>query len=333
MSLARAIYEGEEFALEDVADRVFTCTSCGNCERVCPIGLSPQQVNLSLRELLVDNNAVPRELMSRRSALLSGTDTTSYYAADSTGKDTVAVPIEETLDLVDVLFLPGCDAACDIPSEARDCLQIIQSINPATTVLGSRDKCCGAALLELGFKGDGKSSQRALGDEINVFPRLTTIIHMTPKCQQQLADDARVVSFPGWLLALVENDEVRINPKSQRPKISYLNTCNSGAWNNEALALLKTCGVAISNTNAGAGLTMCCGAGGGMPTMAPDSAARMANANLVEFADSADCGTVTVIADPNCLAHLSRSANSDAPANQILGLAGFLKTFFEFSRR
>jgi len=64
MSLARAIHEGAEFPLEDVAERACTCTSCGNCERVCPRGLSPRDVNLALREVMVSNDAIPEALIA-----------------------------------------------------------------------------------------------------------------------------------------------------------------------------------------------------------------------------------------------------------------------------
>ena len=41
---ARAILEGQALDAEALAERVFTCTTCGNCEAACPIGLHPAQV-------------------------------------------------------------------------------------------------------------------------------------------------------------------------------------------------------------------------------------------------------------------------------------------------
>ena len=65
---------------------------------------------------------------------------------------------------------------------------------------------------------------------------------------------------------------------------------------------------------------VCCGAGGGMPTMQP--AARMANArtNAVEVGATAIVG-----ADSRCVAHLKRS---NAAALPIFSLAEFVQHAF-----
>ena len=67
---------------------------------------------------------------------------------------------------------------------------------------------------------------------------------------------------------------------------------------------------------------VCWGAGGGMPTMQPAAAARMANArtNAVEVGATAIVG-----ADSRCVAHLKRS---NAAALPIFSLAEFVQHVF-----
>ena len=49
---ARALLEGVALDADSIAERVFTCTTCGNCETSCPIGLRPAAIGGALREVL-----------------------------------------------------------------------------------------------------------------------------------------------------------------------------------------------------------------------------------------------------------------------------------------
>ncbi len=49
LATARALLEGETLALDSLAERAYACTTCGNCESVCPIGMPPTAVVGALR--------------------------------------------------------------------------------------------------------------------------------------------------------------------------------------------------------------------------------------------------------------------------------------------
>ena len=59
LATARALADGEELSAATVADRVFACTTCGNCEEACPIGLQPAQLVKAMRADLVDHGLAP----------------------------------------------------------------------------------------------------------------------------------------------------------------------------------------------------------------------------------------------------------------------------------
>ncbi len=59
LATARALADGEELSAATVADRVFACTTCGNCEEACPIGLRPAQLVKAMRADLVDHGLAP----------------------------------------------------------------------------------------------------------------------------------------------------------------------------------------------------------------------------------------------------------------------------------
>jgi Fe-S oxidoreductase len=59
LATARALADGEELSAATVADRAFACTTCGNCEEACPIGLRPAQLVKAMRADLVDHGLAP----------------------------------------------------------------------------------------------------------------------------------------------------------------------------------------------------------------------------------------------------------------------------------
>jgi len=63
---ARALLEGQALNPETVAERVFSCTGCGNCEASCPIGLRPAQVGQALRETLANEDILPPAIAALR---------------------------------------------------------------------------------------------------------------------------------------------------------------------------------------------------------------------------------------------------------------------------
>lgn len=68
---ARAIIEGQALDGAALAERVFTCTTCGNCETVCPIGLRPASVGRALREELLAADCLPAPLAAARDSFIA----------------------------------------------------------------------------------------------------------------------------------------------------------------------------------------------------------------------------------------------------------------------
>ena len=326
ISLARALLEGEEFPLEDVASRVFTCTSCGNCDRACPIGLSPKNVNLALRTLLVNHGAAPSALKQHYDQLPI-TDPALMLGEENSQSSVVS------LDAVDTLIMPGCSANDDWADEFRAYYQVITSIKPNSTLLGAssgtKATCCGAVSAELGDSDAAQKSFDAMTRQTTVFPRLEQIIHLNPQCYARCQDDNRVIGFASWLRDLLLNEQIVATLRTPVPQLACMNSCRNARENHIIGELLEALGAPTPDSNFDSQYSMCCGARGAMPEMAPKAATDMALA-AVRDTTHESCAELIINPDPACLTHLRNSLATQPNGATVMGLGEFVATYFDF---
>ena len=336
ISLARAIFEGEEFPLSDLAERVYTCTSCGNCERVCPIGLSPRDVNLALREVLADNGAAPAAHSKYREKLLnvdiiSSTDANSHLP----WLDDAVAP-ESTLDIVDTLFLPGCEAPALAPEEVRACYAIVKAISPNTSLIeasvGQTAACCGNALQNLGFTSDAQQSQSKLSEQINTLPRVSDIVHLNAGCALRITTDSRHSYFVDWLAQAISDGRARASIIRPLEQVVFMNTCSNAQHAKSFAHLFQQLAIAPLNEDWTSNFPLCCGAGGGLTRIAEKSANKMARAKFDSLDFDVDGNISVIVPDAQCLAHLRNNAPAEKHQTKIHGLGEFIQAHFRIER-
>ena len=62
LAAARAMLEGEELPINSLIERFFNCTTCGNCEEVCPVGLQPAHLVKQMRSAMVAQGLAPEPI-------------------------------------------------------------------------------------------------------------------------------------------------------------------------------------------------------------------------------------------------------------------------------
>ena len=335
MTLARAVIEGEEFPLDDMAERVYTCTSCGNCERVCPIGLSPRVVNLALRETLASQGASPaahKEFIEKLRNASNVADKDKIFGHPAIK----ANPPEATLDVVDTLFLPGCEVPESAVGEVAACYSIIKQITPNTAFIessvGQTASCCGDALANLGFSRDAATANERLTAQTNVYPRLSAVIHMRNSCATRFTEDPRHSNFVDWLISGLDTGDITATATKPVAQLTSLNTCHDDKALNRIEQLFQWLEITPVNKSFTSDFPACCGAGGGMPRMAPESAANMARAKFAALEHDADENLTVVVPDALCLAHMCNAVGDCPPNVAIYGLGEFLLEHFDFKR-
>lgn len=318
LAAARAWREGQALDPDTLAERVFTCTVCANCEAVCPIGLEPATVVRRLRTALLDGGHAPAPIAARLAALAGEA---SSGAAQGAWADGLDVP-----PAGDLLYFPGCAAAHAHPAEAAAAWRLLAASGARVSALAS-DACrCGAPQRELGDAAAADAAHASLAAQMTVHGA-ATCVSSGAVCLRAWPDGtARPIAFHAWLAGALADGTLRIAPGPRLPKrVAVLDSCQhrSGDDGAQVRALLEALDVSVVNDGRVARYVVCCGAGGGMPDMQGDAARRMAAARA---AGAADCDALVGL-DPRCLAHVA--AQSALP---VYGLAEFVDAFFEVSR-
>ena len=323
LAAARAWFEGQELDLDALSERVFTCTTCGNCEQICPIGLHPTAVGRALRGELQQRNVMPQPVRD----LLRGMreDGNPNGVARS---DRMAWQQARTSAAAEhVLYLPGCAAATAIPAEAQAAVELMAAAGYVVQTLENDDTCCGAPLFELGDETSATSLIEALAEKVRAA---STVVISGLECARswQRLNDANLqpVTFNELIMTALSTQRLHLNPRATLPpRVFVLDSCQSRtalAPGRALRQLLTALGIATKPSVDAARFIVCCGAAGGMPQVEPVAADRMADARLGD----AGADAVVVGADPRCVAHLRRVRRDAGP--RVLGLAEFLNTYF-----
>jgi Fe-S oxidoreductase len=317
IAAARAWYEGAALDLDVLAERVFTCTGCGNCEQVCPIGLRPSQVGQALREELADRGHAPASVETLRATMRA---CGNPYGKPPSSRGAWANGHAFARQDATVLYAPGCAAAYGDPAETRAVVALLEAAGERVAWRGDDDRCCGAPLRELGLYDDARRAEQRLAADLPVARVVTSGLECRPIWRG--VPGVQTMSFPEWLLGVLESGLLRARPRDY-PRVSVFDGCANRRPGADGRAdplreVLARIGVDSVTDGLGAATAVCCGAAGGMPAMATASATRMAEARL----EQTPAEVPVVCADPRCLAHLASAAGKGGA--RLLGLARFV---------
>lgn len=324
LKLARAWVEGESLPLPGLAERVFSCTGCGNCERICPIGLRPMHINRALRRELDDRGAAPGSAIAIREGIAAHQNPAGAPFAERYGW---AAALDARQD-GEALYLPGCAAAHGRPAEARAAVALLSAAGVGVQLLGDADRCCGAPLRELGMAEDARR-QGAVLEERLAERGYELLLTSGCECANTFAGADRHRSFVAWLAEALREGALRPTARGDLPRVACLESCQAtqaaraGAGDdNQALRdLLAALGVEVIG-DAASPYRLCCGAAGGMAAMQPESSLAMARARIREISGA----QALISADPRCVAQFDAAREAGDPP--VYGVAEFIAQHF-----
>ena len=135
------------------AETLWSCTTCGACADVCPLGISPMRMITDMRRHLIGEGS----LRGSPAAALQKTDRAGNpwglppadRLAWAAGLD---VPLASEHPDFDVLYWVGCAAAYDrrVQKIARSVVRLLQAANVNFAVLGPEERCTGESARRMG---------------------------------------------------------------------------------------------------------------------------------------------------------------------------------------
>jgi len=320
LAAARALLEGEELPINSLIERFFNCTTCGNCEEVCPVGLQPAHLVKQIRAAMVAQGLAPEPIAA------IGTNVVEHHnpaGAPVEARNRWAEGLDGIAANAATLYLPGCAASYDAPAEARATVSVLHQAGlPMRLLPPGQARCCGAPLSETGHASGAENERDGLVAAI-ARSGCRSVVTSGAECLEslvgaQLGDRVEVVHAFDLIERAVAEGRVGFEPKAG---IAVAGAAN---YPQRIRVLLARLGCKTGTVADDANYAVCCGAAGGMPQASPQSAARMAEGKLQSFARSGT--TVVLSASPLCAAHLCRAQAAGLPP--VMGLFEFIDTYF-----
>jgi Fe-S oxidoreductase/nitrate reductase gamma subunit len=323
------------------AETLWSCTTCGACADVCPLGISPMRMITDMRRYLIGEGS----LRGSPAAALQKTDRVGNpWGMPPTDRlawaDGLDVPLASERTDFDVLYWVGCAAAYDRRAQkiARSVVRLLQAANVNFAVLGREERCTGESARRM---GDELLFQQLAAQNVETLARRKArrIVAHCPHCVNSLRNDYpqaggnyEVVHHSQLLAELI--DEGRLpdvsNHSSNGAMITYHDPCylaRVSGISEPPRAVLRAAGEAsgalpIVELPRNRRQTSCCGAGGGRMWFDDAVVNRVGQGRVREIV-AAGASTVAV-ACPFCLIMLGDGLAAQNPAATVRDIAEIL---------
>jgi Fe-S oxidoreductase len=262
-----------------VADAtLWSCTTCGYCEAVCPIELEhlPRFMRLRQHRVLIDGE-FPRELRQVFSAYEVQSNPWGL-PADTRGDWAVAagVPVARTAEDVaaaDFVFYVGSAESFDARGQkiASAFARIMQAAGVRIVVLGARETSTGECVRRCGNEMLFQSLAGALVATFAEFG-VRRIVTCDPHAFNTLRNEYpalggsyQVVHHTELIAQLIAQDRLRVRPRATR--VMYHEPCylarHNGVYEEPRTVLRNVVADGVLEFPMSREKSMCCGAGGG----------------------------------------------------------------------
>jgi len=307
MTFIKAVLDGDIKISEEAANRLFTCTTCGDCEQRCPPGVKTVEIIEAAREEFAKRGLNPekhRKLLERMN-----TEHNPYGERNADRNKFRRMP-----ESTDILYFIGCTAAFRSPDTVIATMDILDAAGIKYRVLGEDEWCCGSVLRRTGFIEEAEQLKE---HNIKIFKEngIKTIITSCAGCYRTLKKEyhmdgievLHITEFVDRLLA-----EGKLEVKRSREKITYHDPCHlgkhMGVYDAPRRVLSKIATLVEMEHNKEDSL--CCGAGGGVKAAFGEVAKKIGEKRVEEAKKTG--AKLIVTPCPFCKTNLSE-ASCDLP--------------------
>jgi Fe-S oxidoreductase/nitrate reductase gamma subunit len=323
------------------AETLWSCTTCGACPDVCPLGISPMRMITDMRRFLVGEGA----LRGSPAAALQKTDRSGNpwglpptdRLAWTKGLD---VPIASEHSDFDVLYWVGCAAAYDrrVQKVARSIVRLLKAANVNFAVLGNEERCTGESARRM---GDEFLFQQLAGQNVETLSKhnVRRIVTHCPHCLNSLRNDYpqmdgryEVIHHSQLLSELVAEGRLRppAHLSATQASVTFHDPCYLARASGVTVAPRHVLAASSANSRAlpiielprHGRQTACCGAGGGRMWFDDAPSERIGRGRVQEIAAS---GAETVaVACPFCLIMIGDGMAAAKPTVEVRDVAEVL---------
>jgi Fe-S oxidoreductase/nitrate reductase gamma subunit len=254
---------------------LWSCTTCGACEEICPASIEHVGKIIEMRRSLVlMGGEFPGEEARRACDAIEVNGNPFGLAAASRGDWAKGLPVSvaDGKTETDILYFVGCYASFDPRNRkvAKSFIKICEAAGVSVSILGPAERCCGEPARKL---GNEYLYRMVAESNIAAFcaAKAKQIVTACPHCfntfvrdYRELGLDTPVEHHSTFIRRLVGEGRLKLNPASF--SATYHDSCYLARYRNiieEPRLVLEAAGGRIAEMEWSGREGFCCGAGGG----------------------------------------------------------------------
>jgi glycolate oxidase len=313
--LAYHLLTGRLKPSKELAERFYQCTTCHNCNAVCPAGVKVADIILAARTRLVETGYLPPV----DQMLMTSIEKNANPFGEPTEKRTEIYPTEfKPKDQAPTLLYFGCVASYQDINIIPSALTIMNKAKVDYITLGNKEYCCGYISF---LVGDEKEFENCINKNITLFQQMgikeivttcagccRTFKDLYPK--HRSLDGIQVYHFVEYLEKLITNHQFTFKEGAKKVKVAYHDPCDIGRHMNiyepprNVINALPS--VELVEFTQNRNLAKCCGGGGGLKAYNTDMSLEIAYKRIQQANDVG--AEVVVSACPACKSNLNLGA-------------------------
>jgi len=288
--------------IDDFVQNLYECSTCGQCEVVCPAHIETVTLWEELRRVIVQAGYGPLEVQQALVKSVKAFDNPwqqpraarTKWARKAKKDGLIAnLPREIKKSQGKVLLFFGCTAAYDVNVKqvAINNINILEALGIDYGILGSEEKCCASVLLRMG----DPEHKRVFKENIDLFNSLgiETLISSCSGCFKTIMQDyPRIAPLNFEVLHSVEfiarmlKQGTLTFPHPVDRTVTYHDPCHlgraTGGFEAPRMIMEAIPGLKLVEMPRNREYSRCCGAGGGLKAGFPDIQTKMAQRRIQE---------------------------------------------------
>lgn len=284
----RGYMEGKVKPSQELAEAVFTCTLCGNCDVMCAVPNTEHFI--AMRQELVEQGFFIDSLDQVSRAV---EETGSIYAQ----------PMAEPRPGQVTVYV-GCRWGYRRNS-LRRILRVMELAGMEPRVL--EEVCCGYPLRVFGFKDRYEANRERL---LEVLGAEEEVVTLCPTCTVELVEGCELPARHALEVLADRLDELEVNHPLDAT-VTYHDPCHNARYMgvvDEPRQLLRHIGATVIDMDASGVNTTCCGGGGGLVSTRSDLSTEVAKARV---RDAVETGAEYLVTDcPTCFTNLKEASQA-----------------------
>lgn len=307
-----------EAQVAEFMKNLYECSTCGQCEIVCPAHLDTVNLWEEIRKVMVmagygpleQQKALVKSVKSYDNPWQQPRTSRAMWARRAKKEGLIAdTPPEIKKKGGKVLLFFGCTASFDanVRQVAVSTVNLLTALGIDYGILGNDERCCGSVLLRMG----DPEFERIATQNLAQFNGLgiTTLISACSGCFKTIKEDYprvgklsfEVLHTAEFFERLLESGELKFTQPVERV-VTYHDPCHlgraAGVYDAPRQIMAAIPGLQLVEMPRNRQYSRCCGAGGGLKSGYPDIQNKMAQARIREA--EATAATELVSCCPFC---------------------------------